>query len=691
MDSVKFRALLIVFGLALLPGCATSSSGSTTGTAAASDSGPNSTALLAALQDNSNWSLPAKSYSGNRYTGLTQINESNVGSLRKAWVSKILDDGQQESSPIVWHGAMYIVTPHNNVLAFNASNGKLFWQFPYNPAYVLLYAVNRGAGIADGKIFLGTQDCRVIALDASSGKQVWNVQGCHDTSNSWYSMGTYVYKNNVILGTAGGDTGNMGIVSAFDANTGARTWDWQTIDKSTWPGKSWQHGGAAVWAGMAFDQSDDTLFVAPGNPGPDMVPTGREGADLYSNSLVALDISSAQPKVKWYYQLIANDTHDADPAMIPVVFDGKVNGAIRKLVAIGDKNGNFVILDRANGHVVYRTSVSTQKDDEAVPTLAGTPACPNHGGGIEWNGGSYDPGSNLFLIPSTEECATFKILTEHPQYVAGLPYAGGPLPKRQNGTGTLTAIDISTGKVAWRIQVPYPSQGGVLVTKTGIAFISDLRGRIYALDAKTGKELWHDDTGSQIVAPLSAYSTGGTQYIATLVGQAGNQHTPNLPPSAGSYAIAYSLNVKQPVINDIQGQTGASPVGNATASVPTTQAAAVGAPYTPAQVTAGKKVYENQCLSCHGAQLQGVSAPALTGPSFGHAQLNVSAVRTIVTQQMPLTAPGSLTPDQYAAAMAYLMAYNCIKPANGGTKPFPTSDVPANKIVTFTGATCPIK
>jgi len=161
-----------------------------------------------------------------------------------------------------------------------------------------------------------------------------------------------------------------------------------------------------------------------------------------------------------------------------------------------------------------------------------------------------------------------------------------------------------------------------------------------------GPELWHDDAGSQIVTPLFAYAIGDTEYISAVVG-----------------------------------------VSESTAAQP----AEGSVPYTPAQLAAGKMVYEKQCLSCHGAQLQGVSAPALTGPSFGHAHLNVSTVRTIVTTQMPLGVPGSLTPDQYAAVMSYLMAYNCIKPANGGTKPFPTTDLPANKTVTFTGATCQVK
>ena len=261
---------------------------------------PDAKTLLDARQDDANWILPAKSYSGNRYTALMQIDKTNVGTLGMAWRTTIADDGQQEASPIIWNGTMYLSTPHDGVLALNASNGKLLWQTPYNPAYVLLFAVNRGVGLADDKVIIATQDCRVIALDAATGKSLWNVQGCRDTTNSFYSMAAYVYKNQVIVGTGGGDNGAIGLVSAFSLKDGKRLWDWQTIPApgqpghDTWPGDSWKHGGGAVWSGMAVDQDTDTLFVAPGNPGPDMILKGRKGENLYTNSLVALDIANAQ-------------------------------------------------------------------------------------------------------------------------------------------------------------------------------------------------------------------------------------------------------------------------------------------------------------------------------------------------------------------------------------------------------------
>ena len=666
-----------------------------------SSGSPDAAKLIAAASDDEDWTLPGKTYENNRYTGLNQITPGNVKTLAKAWSTQVADGGEQEASPIVWHGTMYLATPHDNVLALDAATGKLKWQFPYNPSYVLLYAVNRGVGIADGKVFLATQDCRVIALDATTGKQSWNVNGCPNTqyastANTWFSMAAYVYKDQVILGTAGGDTGSIGHVTAFSAKDGHKLWDWQTVPgpgqpgHETWPGNSWQHGGAPVWSGLTIDPGTQTLFIAPGNPGPDLVDTRRKGKDLYTDSVVALDISGAQPKMRWYYQILNPDTHDDDPSMPPVLFEGKVRGATRHLLAVGDKAGDFVVLDRTNGKVVYRFAVDRQTGIlTTVPTLTGTFACPNHGGGIEWNGGSYDPATNLFLIPSTEECATWKILSTDPQYVPGQPYEGGPLPKRQNATGKVTAIDMATGKIAWVRRLPYSGQGGVTITRSGLAFTSDVSGNLYALEPKTGTVLWKTNTGASIVAPISMYRIGGADYVAVLSGAAGNQQTPNFPPAKTNVMTAYRLGpVSSPIANTTAGQTVVAGSAAANSSLP----ASVGsAPYTAAQAAAGEKAFVQNCASCHGAQLQGVSAPALTGASMARAHLNLTQLRTVVTTQMPLGAPGSLTPQQYASIMAYLLKYDCVAPSQGGTQPFPTTNQPDFSKVTIGGRSCPAK
>jgi alcohol dehydrogenase (cytochrome c) len=688
----------IVTALALA--LASCSGGTSGGSASTRSAFPDADALANAANDNNNWALPGKNYANNRYTGLTQVTPQNVHTLAKAWSTEIADNGQQESSLTVWNGTMYFGTPHDNVLALDAATGKVKWQFPYDPSYSILYLVSRGVGLEGGKVFLATLDCRVVAIDAATGKQSWNVNGCPNdkytsTANSLFSMASYVYGNQIILGTAGGDDGNIGHVMAFSTQDGHRLWDWHNIPfpgeagHNSWPGNSWIHGAGDAWAGVTLDPQTKTLFIPVGNPGPDLVDTYRKGQNLYTDSVLALDISGARPKMRWYYQIVKNDTHDVDPAMPPVLFDGKVAGTTRQLLVQADKGGDFIVLDRTNGKEVYRMTLDRQTGlMTTTPTLQGTFACPNHGGGVEWNGGSYDPASNYFLVPSTQECATWKIVSADPKYIPGQPYTGGPLPKRQHSTGLITAIDIGTGKVAWTLPLPYSGQGGVSITSSGVAFTSDEGGDVYALDAKSGKVLWKENTGASIIAPISVYSTGGNEYVAVLSGSAGSQQTPNAPVATKSVLTAYRLGpISSPIANGTEGQRVMAGTSAQNASAP----ASVGsAPFTAAQVKAGATLYQQQCSSCHGAKLQGVSAPALTGVAFGNSHLNLTQFRTIVTTQMPLIAPGSLKPDQYAGIMAYLLKYDCVTPSGAGTEPFPTSNEPAFSKVILGGRSCPL-
>jgi alcohol dehydrogenase (cytochrome c) len=648
---------------------------------------PDATSLLRAADDSDNWLLPAKSYSSNRVTRLADITADNVARLKKAWVTKVADDGQQESALTVARGVMYLSTPHNRILALDAATGALKWENPYTAGYTILYFVTRGVGLADGKVYEATQDCHVIAADAATGKTVWNVRACVDTTNSLYSMAPLPYDGKVLVGNGGGDNGTRGYVQALRATDGGSAWAWETLKHDTWPDSSWVHGAGAVWSGLSLDPETRMLFLPVGNPGPDLILAGRKGLDLYTNSIVALAIAGDSPSVTWYSQLVVNDTHDIDPSMPPVLFTSQG----RKLVAIGNKAGELFIFDRASGQLLHKVEVDNEKGlFTSVPTLAGTLACPNHGGGIEFNGVSYDSATNIILVPSTNECGLWKIAAPTVTYAAGHAYTGGALPMRGNGTGVLSAVDVATGNIVWRDSLPYPAQGGVTIMASGIAFTSDLSGRVYAIDVKTGKALWHDDTGSSIVAPISIYRTDGKVYVAVVSGQAGAQHTANLPPANGSMVTAYTLDAAAPVINasDNQTQMGAPPSGQGEGE----PAIGVGsAPYTSAQVQVGKAVFASQCASCHGAQLQGVSGPALTGAGLARTNINVSALRTAVTTTMPLTAPGSLTPTQYAAVMAYLLSYDCVPPSNKGTAPFPTTDQTAFKQVTIGARSCPVR
>ncbi|MGA8004934.1 MAG: PQQ-binding-like beta-propeller repeat protein [Burkholderiales bacterium] len=483
-----------------------------------------------AAGNNSEWILPAKSYSGNRYVTASQITPRNVRQLKRIWKFKIDDNAGVETAPIVWNGMVYVTSAHDHVYALNAKTGKLAWEFKDNP-HVLAFAANRGVGLMDGNVYVATLDGHLIALNAKTGKKVWDVTAAHDTSNTFYSMAPVPYhnaktgKDMLLLGASNGDWGGIGYITAFDPKNGDRIWEWETIPgpgepgHDSWSGDSWKRGGAAVWSGVAIDPQTDTLYMDLGNPQPDFLGTERKGSNLYSNSMVALDISGDKPTLKWYHQFIPHDTHDWDPAMPPVLFHGKVNGQDRALVAAGDKGGNFWILDAGTGDLVDHTVVSFQKGQNTEPSREGNIACPNTNGGIEFNGGSYDPGTNAFIVPSVNQCGRWKS-HEQAVYIAGQFYLGGGFPELVGpSTGQLNAIDVSTGVFQWRHYYKLPSIAGVLTTKSGLAFTGELNGNFDAFEAKNGKLLWHYRTGSPIVAPPSAVEVGGKEVVLIASGK----------------------------------------------------------------------------------------------------------------------------------------------------------------------------
>jgi len=509
---------------------------------------PTAETFSAAATDTASWVLPAHTYSGNRYVETSQLTPENVSTLKKAWRYKLDDDSPIETSPVVWNGTMYVTSAHNHVYAIDAKTGALKWKFGYKP-HVIAFAANRGVALVNGHVFLGTLDGHLLSLDATTGKKIFDIIGVHDTKNSFYTMQPVPYKNMLLMGVSNGDWGGLGYVTAFDQATGKRIWEWKTVPgpgepgHETWSGDSWKRGGAAVWSGLAIDEKSDTLYMDLGNPQPDFFGESRKGDNLYSNSMVALDISGTQPKLKWYHQFIKHDTHDWDPAMPPVRFTGKVAGATRELVAAGDKGGNFWVLDATDGKLVYHKAVSTQKGQDTEPSRAGNIACPNTNGGVEYNGGSYNPQTNMFYVPSVDECGVWKKLPRA-TYLAGQFYLGGLFPPLHGpNTGWMNAVDISSGEFAWRKKESLPALGGALATSTGLVFSGMMTGHFEAFDAKTGNIVWHDATGSPILAPPAAYVLDGKQFVAVASGQAGNQLVPELPKisPAGSFVTAYSL------------------------------------------------------------------------------------------------------------------------------------------------------
>lgn len=503
-----------------------------------SSGNPGASDYTGAAQDSANWLLPAKSYSGNRYVPGAKITAANVAQLKPAWTFTLSDDAPTEVAPIVWHGTMYVTSAHDHVYALDAATGKQKWEFSYKP-HVIAFAANRGVALMDGNVYIGTLDGHLIALNAETGKTVWNKLTVHDPKNSFYTMAPVPYHNPatgqdmLLLGVSNGDWGGIGYVTAFDPKDGHRIWEWNTVPgpgepgHDTWSGDSWKRGGAAVWNGVAIDPASQTLYLDLGNPQPDFLATARQGKNLYSDSMVALDISGAKPKIRWYYQFIPQDTHDWDPAMPPVLFHGKVGGAERDLVAAGDKAGNFWILDAKTGKLVDRTAVSFQKGQKSDPDTNGNIACPNTNGGVEYNGAAYDPETNIFFVPAVNECGLWKS-TKQAIYISGQFYLGGMFPKFVGpNTGSFNAVDVSTGVFNWRYYSSLPMAGGALVTK-GVVFTGELDGNFVAFETKTGKPLWHYQTGSSIIAPPAYYEADGKPFVVIASGQPGNQKVPEL-------------------------------------------------------------------------------------------------------------------------------------------------------------------
>jgi alcohol dehydrogenase (cytochrome c) len=507
-----------------------------------------------AAADPANWMLPAKSYSGNHYTTATQINPDNVSKLRPAWKFVVDDTGPMEVSPIVYNGTMYITTAHDHIYALDAATGKLKWSFNDSP-HVIAFAANRGIALLDGMVFIGTLDGHLIALDAATGKKVWDKVTVDDTANSFYTMAPVPYhdphtnRDMLLIGVSNGDWGGNGNISAYDPKTGDVMWRWDTIPgpgqpgHDTWSGDSWKRGGASTWNGVTIDPATSTMYLDLGNPSPDFLGSVRQGANLYSDSMVALDISGDKPTLKWYHQFIPHDTHDWDPAFQPVLFTGTVNGSSRKLVAAGDKAGNFWILDAATGKLVDHTVTSFQKGVHQAPSLAGNIACPNTLGGIEYQGGAFDPATNDFYVPSQNECGQWKA-TKDAVYVAGQFYIGGTFPKLVGpNTGQMNAVDVDTGVFDWRHHFDLPNYGGALATASGLVFSGNLGGTENAFDAKTGRILWSYDTGAYIQAPTEAYEANGKEYVVVASGQAGNAKIPELPnpPEMKNFVTVFAV------------------------------------------------------------------------------------------------------------------------------------------------------
>ncbi len=473
------------------------------------------------------WLTYAGSYAGWRYSPLKQITADNAKNMVPKWVYHIPGAKGIRSSPLVYQGALYI-TNTNSVYAIDARSGRLIWQWADPRAQK--GGVNRGAAIWADKIYFTTSDNYLVALDRNSGSLIFNRKFADIEKGTTSTSAPLIAKGKVIVGSAGGDSGMRGFIMALSADDGHELWKAYTVPargekgSDTW-GDLVEWGGGAAWLSGTYDPELNTLYWTTGNPWPDYNGTVRGGDNLYTCSLLALDLDTG--KMKWYFQFTPHDTHDWDAQSWPVLIDTEIRGKQRKVVLHANRNGFFYALDRVTGEFLRATQLIDKVtwakgiDDKgrpmflpnSDPTPQGNWVCPSVKGATNWMGQSYNPGTGLLYLLTLEQCGMFYSSSQKPEPMKN--FSGGGATE-EGGQVILRALDPKTGKRVWQ----YPMTGlgrmwtGTVSTAGGVLFSGDDDGNLVALDAKSGKNLWHFNMGELLTASPITYSVEGKQYVA---------------------------------------------------------------------------------------------------------------------------------------------------------------------------------
>jgi alcohol dehydrogenase (cytochrome c) len=500
--------------------------------------------VLDGLKDPGRWLTYAGDYSGRRNSPLTQVTPANVNQLTAQWTFQTGVLGKFEATPIVLDGIIYITGPDNTAWALDARTGRSIWRHQRNlpdmaDLNVCCGMVNRGFAVYRDLLVMTTLDAHLVALDMKTGGIVYDVVIDDYKRGYAATVAPLLVKDKVIIGIAGAEFGIRGFIDAYDAATGKRAWRFWTVAApgepggNTWAGDSWERGGGSTWVTGTYDPELNLVYWGTGNPGPDYYGKERPGDNLYTDAVVALDADTGQ--LRWHYQFTAHDTHDWDAVQVPVLADIQMGGERRKVVMVANRNGFFYTLDRTNGKfLVGRPFVRTTwaerigADGRPVvlpntePTENGTYVCPDITGGTNFMSPSFNPTTGLFYVTAREQCATYFGWDQ--EFVLGERFtAGGGQrdPGREGrGYGAMRAIDPATGQVAWEFRYQTPSMAGTLSTASGLVFGGDMDGNIMAFDGRSGKNLWHYQTGSGLYSAPTTYMLDGRQYLLVPSGTA---------------------------------------------------------------------------------------------------------------------------------------------------------------------------
>ena len=525
-------------------------------------------ALDAAAGDKSHWLHPNGNYAQTRYHPASQINTSNVARLKPAFVFQTAVLESMETAPLVINGVMFLTTSYNHVYAIDAVTGAEYWHYKHKMGPVTTYCCgpnNRGVAAFGDLLFMGTLDAKLVALDAKTGKLVWETEIADPEKGYSETMAPTVVDGKVLIGTNGGEYGIRGFVKAFDAKTGNLLWTFHTIPEKGHEGVWATHDatnrdmlrniakekellakngggfyetlGGGVWMTPAVDQATRTVYFVVGNPSPDLYGDIRPGDNLYTDSIVAVDLDSGAYKA--HFQYIAHDVWDLDAVSPPIITEAKgKDGKMQKVVIHGGKTGHVYVHDAKTLELIrFSQAMVPQENMWVLPTPQGARMLPGANGGVEWNPMAVNPKLRMAYAANLHQPMTYHV--EESPYPGGKLWLGGAFKviPGEKQSGRLSAVNLDTGKLGWNVQTDQPLMGGVLATAGNLVFTGEGNGSFNAYDARTGKKLWSFNCGAGVNAPPVSYTVNGKQYIAVAAG--GNTQ---LDFKRGNSVFVFALN-----------------------------------------------------------------------------------------------------------------------------------------------------
>ncbi|GAB7549841.1 methanol/ethanol family PQQ-dependent dehydrogenase [Cupriavidus sp. 8B] len=511
---------------------------------------PVTQAQLDAAGNNANdWVHSNGSYVQTRYYPGSQINTKNVARLKPAFLFQTAVLESMETAPIVINGVMFLTTSYNHVYAIDAVTGKEFWHYKHKMGPITTFCCgpnNRGVAVAGDRLFMGTLDAKLVALDAKTGKLLWETQIANPELGYSETMAPVVVDDKILIGTNGGEYGIRGFLKAYSATDGKLLWTFYTIPEKghegVWATKDatgrdmkrdiaaekkqladkggdfYKALGGGVWMPPAIDRKNKMAIFVVGNPSPDLYGAIRPGDNLYTDSMVAVDLDTGA--YKWHSQYIAHDVWDLDAASPPILVDVRdKNGQMIPGVIHGGKTGHVYVHDRRDGRLIrFSQAMIPQEDMWTLPTATGARMLPGANGGVEWSPMAFSPKTRMAYAANLHQPMTYQV--EASPYPGGKLWLGGAFKTipAEAQWGKLSAVNIDTGKVVWDYKTDQPLIGGVLATAGGLVFNGEGNGLFRAFDAATGKKLWEYQCGAGVNAPAVSYMVGGKQYIAVAAG-----------------------------------------------------------------------------------------------------------------------------------------------------------------------------